>query len=209
MTVQKGNDMNLTELKARLSSHAAEPIRPPRIVMASVLIPLLERDGAVQVLFEQRDARILQGGEICFPGGHVEPGESPAEAAVRETAEELLLAPEQVELVAPLHIMSGHGTREIYSFLGILHDYKDTRDPTEVAGTFTLPLDRLLSEPPLTCEGKIVVDPGEDFPYHLIPGGRNYPWMATPRKFYFYPSPHGTVWGLTAEFLTVFLDLLR
>ena len=201
--------MDLTELKTRLGGHEAELIRPPRTLLASVLVPLLERDGAVHVLFEQRDAHIMQGGEICFPGGHVEPGESPAEAALRETAEELLLPIEQVELVAPLHIMGGRGTREIHSFLGILHDYQGSRDPGEVAGTFTVPLERLLRQPPLTCEGRIVVDPGPDFPYDSIPGGRNYPWVATPRRFYFYPDPHGMIWGLTAELLTCFLDLIR
>ncbi|MBQ2617853.1 MAG: CoA pyrophosphatase, partial [Oscillospiraceae bacterium] len=66
--------MDLTELKTRLGGHEAELIRPPRTLLAAVLVPLLERDGALHVLFEQRDAHIMQGGEICFPGGHVEPG---------------------------------------------------------------------------------------------------------------------------------------
>lgn len=53
-------------------------------------------DGVVGVL--QRDARylmirradgILAGGAWCFPGGGIEPGESPAEAIVREIREEI------------------------------------------------------------------------------------------------------------------------
>ena len=37
-----------------------------------------------QVLFEVRAAGISQPGEVCFPGGRIEPGETPEEAALRE-----------------------------------------------------------------------------------------------------------------------------
>ena len=57
---------------------------------ASVLIPLLQVRGEWNILFEVRNPGITQGGEICFPGGRVEPGEKPSDAAVRETQEELL-----------------------------------------------------------------------------------------------------------------------
>lgn len=201
--------MNLDELRALDWDRKAEPIRPPGTLLASVLIPLVERDGALYVLFEEREAHILQGGEICFPGGHLEAGETPAEAAVRETAEELLLHRDQVELIAPMHIMSGHGRREIHSFLGLLRDYRGGRDETEVARTFLLPLDWLLRNPPETCEGRIKVEPGPDFPYDLIPGGRDYPWADTRRRFYFYRTEEGVIWGLTAELLHEFLELLR
>ena len=200
--------MELDAIRAKLEGHEAEWIRPPRTLLAAVLVPLLEQDGELHVLFEKRAAGILQAGEIGFPGGHVEAGETPAEAAVRETWEELLLRPEQVELLAPLHILGGHGTREIYSFLGLLRDYSGSFDPKEVAGVFTVPLRQFLTIPPQTCEGRIRVDPGEDFPYEAIPGGRNYPWSATPRTFYFYPTEHGMIWGLTAELLHSFVELL-
>ena len=198
--------MELSELRERLSPRQSEPAREPGTVRAAVLIPLLEVDGEVHVLFEQREAHIMQGGEICFPGGHVEPGETPAEAALRETREELLLERDQVELIAPLHILSGHGSREIWSFLGQLKGYRGGMDPTEVARVFTVPLDFFLTVPPQTCDGRVVVEPGADFPYELIPGGRDYPWAAAPRRFYFYHTPGGVVWGLTAELLHHFTE---
>ena len=68
--------------------------RVPGLMDASgryaVLVPLVERDGEVYVLYEVRAATMRrQPGEVCFPGGHIEGDESPENCAVRETWEEL------------------------------------------------------------------------------------------------------------------------
>ena len=47
----------------------------------------------------------------------------------------------------------------------------------------------------------MVVSTPEDFPYELLPGGRNYPWHHIPRKFYFYETDGGVIWGITAQLL--------
>jgi 8-oxo-dGTP diphosphatase len=52
-----------------------------------VVCALIERDG--RVLLAQRPADKHLGGKWEFPGGKVEPGESPAAALVREIREEL------------------------------------------------------------------------------------------------------------------------
>jgi 8-oxo-dGTP pyrophosphatase MutT (NUDIX family) len=43
---------------------------------------------------------VKQPGEICFPGGRVEAGETPVETAVRETCEELGLKPKDIEVIS-------------------------------------------------------------------------------------------------------------
>ena len=55
----------------------------------AVLCPLVERPDGLHLLFEVRSAGVSQSGETCFPGGQMEPGETPADCALRETEEEL------------------------------------------------------------------------------------------------------------------------
>lgn len=67
-----------------------------------MLIPLVEKDGELHLLFEVRAKHMeSQPGEICFPGGHVEQGENPKDAALRETFEELGIPTEKIELIGP------------------------------------------------------------------------------------------------------------
>ncbi len=201
--------MELGAIRERFAGHEAELIRPKNTVTASVLVPIIEKDGELHVVFEKRESHIPQGGEICFPGGHAEAGETPAEAAVRETSEELLIPRENIELLAPLHILPGRGIKEVHSFLGFLHDYRGGADPHEVEQVFSLSLSHLLTTPPKIYKGRLQVQPGDDFPYDEIPGGKNYPFAYVTRKFYFYDSPCGAIWGLTAEMLYQFIELLK
>ena len=61
-----------------------------------VLIPFVEREGRLCLLFELRSAGISQPGEVCFPGGRMEEGETPLQTAVREIGEELSVPPERI-----------------------------------------------------------------------------------------------------------------
>src|SRR5579885_1840015 len=72
--------------------------------IAAVLAPLYARDGQPYLLFTRR-ASTLQShrGEISFPGGSRELADgSLAETALRETQEEIGLAPERVEVLVRL-----------------------------------------------------------------------------------------------------------
>ena len=64
----------------------------------AVLIPFVTTEEGKALLLEVRSQLVKQPGEICFPGGRVEAGETPAETAVRETCEELGLKPEDIEV---------------------------------------------------------------------------------------------------------------
>lgn len=55
----------------------------------AVVIPVVCGDGGAELLLEVRAAGIPQAGDPCFPGGRIEPGETPAQAAAREMEEEL------------------------------------------------------------------------------------------------------------------------
>lgn len=196
---------DIVSIREAAAGRTYEEIRPVRRENA-VLIPIVEEAGGPGILFEVRQAGIRQGGEICFPGGRVENSETKEDAAVRETAEELLIPAESIEVIAPMHVMAGPGGAGISSLLGILHGYKGSFSRGEVESVFTVPLSWFAANPPRKSKGAMVVETGEDFPYDLLPGGREYPWHKIPRTFYFYEyqSVDGrtfVIWGITAELL--------
>ena len=167
----------------------------------AVLIPLVETVGELGILFEVRQSGIRQGGEICFPGGRIEENETAEEAAVRETSEELLIPRDKIEVIAPMHAMTGPGGAKISSCLGILHDYEGTYSGQEVERVFCVPLSWFALHEPRISNAAMVVKTPEDFPYELLPGGADYPWHRIPRRFYFYESEGGVIWGITAQLL--------
>ncbi len=180
---------------------------------AAVLIPLAQRDGELCILFEKRSPDIIQGGEICFPGGGIEDGETPQQAIVREVSEELLIPEGQVEILAPMHVITGPGGGEVISFLGALHQYSGTFSGEEVAEVFCVPLSWFENNPPAVYEGYMQTVLPDDFPYDKIPGGRAYPFRRQPRVYYFYDVPAsvtGTrgqvIWGMTAQLLVAGLE---
>lgn len=56
----------------------------------AVLVPLVYSEAGAELLIEVRAAGISQAGDPCFPGGRIERGESPIQAAIRETMVALL-----------------------------------------------------------------------------------------------------------------------
>ena len=66
----------------------------------AVLVPFVTTEEGKALLLEVRSQLVKQPGEICFPGGRVEDGETPVETAVRETCEELGLKPEDIEVIS-------------------------------------------------------------------------------------------------------------
>lgn len=203
----------LSEIIECTKGHALERIVPVRGKESAVMIPLVpDPDGNCSILFEVRGAGIGQSGEVCFPGGRVEKGESPQETAVRETCEELLLDPSQVQIIAPMHVMTAFAGAEVYSFLGILQGYTEKHisrySRGEVDHIFTVPLWWFRDHRPRIHDSFMVVDPGEGFPYELIPHGEKYHWHKVPRRFYFYETDDTVIWGMTAELLYHFLQII-
>ena len=78
--------------------------QPP--VQTSIGKDSTESTGSVGVLVV-KDGKILVGHRsdnhlICGPGGHIEPGETPAQAAIRETQEEFGITPTNIKLLGQL-----------------------------------------------------------------------------------------------------------
>ena len=177
---------------------------------SAVMIPLLtDKNGETAVLFEHRAKDLdVQPDEICFPGGGVEQGETPQEAVIRETKEELLIPEKQIRILGETNGIGSNGIMLIHAFVGVLENYAGTFSPLEVDHTFTVPLNWFLSHPPEEYITTLTTLPGEDFPFDRVPGGRHYPWRSQKNSVYFYDYPGEVIWGLTAKILYTFTQIL-
>ena len=180
---------------------------------AAVMILLVPGESGPEILFEIRAGHVAQPGEVCFPGGAIEAGETPRKAAVRECMEELLVKKKQLRVLSPMHEMGAHGGRTVWSYLGELSGYGGTFDPEEVAEVFTVPLAWFLENEPEAHVVELVQVRGEDYPYDLIPGGKSYPFRGSKTKAYFYRVPvkgrEIIIWGMTAKLLHEFVERYR
>lgn len=79
-----------------------------------------------------RKKRGLGAGKINGPGGKLDPGETPLACAIRETEEELLVTPEQIDLVAELFFHAEDMPR-IHAYAYIAQEYSGTPTETEEA----------------------------------------------------------------------------
>lgn len=178
----------------------------------AVLLPLLEKNHRTHLLFEVRSLNLRnQPGDVCFPGGGVEKVDlSEKHAAIRETSEELGVSETYIHDVYPLDVMLPTPKRMIHPFVGRLEkDIQLKPNKAEVAQIFTIPLNYFLQTKPKKYEVSLEAIPENDFPYHLIVGGKNYDWRVQKVNQYFYIYEDKVIWGLTAKIILNFLSLLK
>lgn len=176
----------------------------------AVLIPLIEVDGEIHALYEVRSHQLRnQPGEICFPGGKHEPNESYVMTALRETAEELCIDLNDIELIGQLDDVITPFNMYIHVFIGFidipLEDLVPSTD--EVAEIFTVPLSFLLNCTLEQYTSKANIMPPEDFPYDKI--HPNYVWKVGryPILFLEYQGFH--IWGITARITANLIETLK
>lgn len=205
-------NLDLTSIEGIFKNRDANLLGHEEMQVASVLVPLLEKDGEIHILFEVRAQGMRrQPGEICFPGGGVEEQDKDEEeTAIRETCEELGLSREQIKMVAPLDLYVAPLRSIIYPYVGVILEPEAMEPNTlEVGEIFTVPLRYLLTNEPKSHRIQMQFRPDESFPFHLIPRGRQYKFGEAQVSEYFYMYEGHVIWGLTARILTNFLNLVK
>ena len=117
------------------------------VTPASVLVPIITHAGGLTVLFTQRTAQLrAHSGQVSFPGGRAEPGDaSPESTALRETHEEIGLAPERVEVIARMPEYLTRTGYRVTPVIGLVAPPLELApDSREVAEAFEVPLAFLL-----------------------------------------------------------------
>ena len=176
-----------------MDARLAQLDEPPR--PAAVLVPLVQRPNGLSVLLTQRTAHLHDhAGQISFPGGRVEEKDaSPTDTALRETREEIGLAPHAVELIGKLPdylVATGY---QVTPVVGLIEsDFTLRLDEFEVAEVFEVPLVFLMD--PANHERRVVVVGGISRTFYAMP------YLGRRRYF---------IWGATAAMLRNLYHFLR
>lgn len=176
-------------------SAAGPPVRTPRRSQvargSAVVAPMYEEDGETSLILTRRSAALRShSGEVSFPGGRQDPGETLEETARREAQEEIGLDPASLELVGELdHLSTISSQSFIVPYVGVVTGRpKLVTNPAEVAAILDVSLRELLN-PSVYREEK-------------------WDLYGAERSIFFFELYGDTVWGATAAMLRQLLGLL-
>jgi 8-oxo-dGTP pyrophosphatase MutT (NUDIX family) len=150
---------------------------------AAVLLPIVDRPGGLSVLLTLRAADLrAHSGQVAFPGGKIDAGETPREAVLREAQEEIGL---EERFVEPL------GWLDPY-FTG--------------TGFRVAPLVALVEPSFALTVNKLEVDEVFETPFAFLMDPANHrleerEWQGRRRKYYAMPHGGRYIWGATAGIL--------
>lgn len=156
---------------------------------AAVLLALFEEAGEAWVVMTRRAAHLRRNaGDVAFPGGRRDPGETLEENALREAHEEIGLDPASVTIIGELdHFITVTGATEMVPFVGVLpgRPTELTANPGEVDAVLMVPLRDLLAD-----------------------GSHRAEVWGEGRVMHLFDLEHDIVWGATARLLHRFLELV-
>jgi len=178
----------------------------------SVLVPFVERDGELCLLYEVRAESVSQPGEVCFPGGHVEKGEHPCDCALRETYEEIGVPADRVRLIGPGDRLYGYANFTLFTYLGVV-DYEDYKKAKlaedEVSEIFLMPLKNIEETKPEIYVEKITTNIDKGFPYERLGISEDYGWRVGTWEIPVYDFGNRVIWGMTARITASIIDNVK
>ncbi|XP_011550449.3 mitochondrial coenzyme A diphosphatase NUDT8 [Plutella xylostella] len=115
---------------------------------AAVLVPICVVDGEVSLLYTLRSAQLKRNsGQVSFPGGKTDDGETSVHTALRETEEELGIPRHTVDVWGTMPPVQGADKNMvIHPVVGMIKDFNMSQlNPSEdeVEAVFTVPVKQL------------------------------------------------------------------
>lgn len=183
-----------THLRLRLRPQSPVPETKNGIRAAAVLLPLYKTQDEWYLLFTRRTERVeAHRGQVSFPGGLIEVGETPTEAACRETEEETGIVADAIDVLGamkPLPTVTGFIIAPIVGIIPWPYPLKLHR--VEVAKVFGVPLGWLQDPENLQTHHWRSSPEGDKTPIHA-----------------FLPFEGEVIWGATARITLNFLSLMN
>ncbi|MDP4144342.1 MAG: CoA pyrophosphatase [Bacillota bacterium] len=192
---------------------------------SAVLVLLICKDNEYHFIFEKRSLNIRQGGEICFPGGGVNPkkDKNSLDTAIRETVEELGIGEDKIKIIGGLETIFSPIGALVDGYLAVadidnIDDLKISQD--EVDKVFTVPVSFFIKNEPEKYNIKLMAHPSykdeDGNEITLLPANElglpetySKPWGNTRYGIYVYKVKNETIWGITARFIYNLVNLLN
>lgn len=176
----------------------------------SVLVPLVKKDGELHILYEERAKHLdRQPGEVCFPGGNCEAGETPLMCATRETCEELGVKKEAIKVISKLDTLYASSGFMISSYLGTLDIAGISPSKAEVEKVFLVPLKYFMVNEPKIATMNFEPVKNDSFPYETINFPEGYDWKKIRSQVPIYKYKEHIIWGLTGRITHNFIKILK
>ena len=169
-----GRDILASEAPSTIAPLDGAPLKD-----AAVLVALVERPAGLSVILTRRSDNLRSHtGQVAFPGGRCDPGETPSQAALREAHEEIGLDPALVSLAGlstPYRTGTGFHVTPVVGFVS--PDLALTANPDEVADIFETPFGFLMD--PANHEEHVAELEGQERRYYAMTWENQYIWGAT------------------------------
>lgn len=175
----------------RIAGFAPDMARINNAVAAAVLVPVTFDEPGGRIILTERSHRLRKhAGQVAFPGGRVDPGETALESALREAEEEISLDRARVTPLGFLpNYYTGTGFR-MTPVVALVDGAGDLRpNPEEVERVFTTPLSVLFDMDRYRLDSLV--------------------WEGRRRQFYVVDHPGAYIWGATAALCRLLFERLR
>ncbi len=173
----QGHGLDLSDL--RDDSHLGSTTAPRA---AAVLIAVTEREEpGVLLIHRPKDMR-SHPGQVAFPGGKIDPGETPIEAALREAHEELGILSRDVKVIGTTdRFGTGSGFDVTPVLATVPADLPLVPNPAEVSDWFEAPL-------------RFILNPANHIAQQAL-------WQGEQRAYLEIPWEGHHIWGITASII--------
>ncbi|MCX7695909.1 MAG: CoA pyrophosphatase [Caloramator sp.] len=167
----------------------------------SVVIPIVY-DDEYKILFEVRSHKLkFQPGDISLPGGKIEKGETPKEAALREFKEEIGIDNDSFEFIGQFDTLVTYHGKIIYVFVVFIKEFNFKLSTDEVDEIFLVPISFFKENIPDMYYATISASFEKENKYERM----NQRLLASKSPIYFYEYKGRVIWGITAKIIYNFI----